>query len=59
LELVFREEGEAIVVEWTECDGPRIAAAEGGEGFAAVLSRIAVSTRLAVKSSAIGGLRDL
>ena len=46
LELVFREESEEIVVEWTECDGPRIAAPEGGEGFGAVLSRIAVSNPL-------------
>jgi two-component sensor histidine kinase len=44
--VVFCEEGEAIVVEWTERGGPLVAAPQGGEGFGAVLSRIAVSNQL-------------
>ena len=42
----FREEGDAIVVDWTERGGPLVATPEGGEGFGAVLSRIAVSNQL-------------
>ena len=43
VKVVFREEGDAIVVDWTERGGPIVAAPEGGEGFGTVLSRIAVS----------------
>jgi two-component sensor histidine kinase len=46
LKAVFREQGETIVVEWTERGGPLVAAPQGGEGFGAVLSRIAVSNQL-------------
>jgi PAS domain S-box-containing protein len=46
LKVVFREEGDAIVIDWTERGGPLVAAPEGGEGFGTVLSRIAVSNQL-------------
>ena len=46
MKVVFREEGDAIVVDWTERGGPLVATPEGGEGFGAVLSRIAVSNQL-------------
>ena len=46
LKVLLRAEAEAIFVEWTECGDPLIAAPEGGEGFGAVLSRIAVSNPL-------------
>jgi PAS domain S-box-containing protein len=46
VKVVFREQGDAIVVDWTERGGPLVAMPEGGEGFGAVLSRIAVSNQL-------------
>jgi PAS domain S-box-containing protein len=44
--VVFAEEGDAIVVHWTERGGPRVTAPKGGEGFGGVLSRIAVANQL-------------
>jgi two-component sensor histidine kinase len=44
--VVFAEEGDSIVVHWTERGGPPVAAPNGGLGFGAVLSRIAVSDQL-------------
>lgn len=40
------EEGDAIVVAWTERGGPPVTPPTGGEGFGAVLSRMAVSGQL-------------
>jgi PAS domain S-box-containing protein len=47
VEVIFGEEGEAIVVDWIERGGPPVAAPDNREGFGAVLSRIAVSNQLA------------
>jgi PAS domain S-box-containing protein len=44
--VVLAEEGDSIVVHWTERGGPPVAAPNGGLGFGAVLSRIAVSDQL-------------
>ena len=44
--VVFAEEGDAIVVYWTERGGPHVTAPEGEEGFGGVLSRIAVANQL-------------
>ena len=44
--VVFAEEGDAIVVNWTERGGPHVTAPEGEEGFGGVLSRIAVANQL-------------
>jgi PAS domain S-box-containing protein len=46
VKVVFAEEGDAVVVEWTERGGPLVVAPENREGFGAVLSRIAVSNQL-------------
>jgi PAS domain S-box-containing protein len=47
VKIVFAEEGDAIVVYWTERGGPRVAAPPAsGEGFGGVLSRIAVANPL-------------
>jgi PAS domain S-box-containing protein len=46
VEVVFAEEGESIVVHWTELGGPRVAPPTGLLGFGEVLSRIAVSDQL-------------
>jgi PAS domain S-box-containing protein len=47
VEVIFGEEGEAIVVDWIEHGGPPVAVPESREGFGAVLSRIAISNQLA------------
>jgi PAS domain S-box-containing protein len=44
--VVFAGEGDGILVHWTECGGPPVAAPNGGSGFGDVLSRIAVSDQL-------------
>jgi PAS domain S-box-containing protein len=46
VKVVFAQEGEAIVVYWTERGGPPAAAPSGALGFGDVLSRIAVSDQL-------------
>ena len=46
VKVVFAEEGDSIVVYWTERGGPPAAAPNGGLGFGDVLSRIAVSDQL-------------
>jgi PAS domain S-box-containing protein len=46
VEVVFAEEGESIVVHWTEHGGPPVASPTGSLGFGDVLSRIAVSDQL-------------
>jgi PAS domain S-box-containing protein len=46
IKVVFAEEGDSIIVHWTECGGPPVAAPSGGPGFGDVLSRIAVSDQL-------------
>jgi PAS domain S-box-containing protein len=46
VEVVFAEEGESIVVHWTERGGPPVAPPTGSLGFGDVLSRIAVSDQL-------------
>jgi PAS domain S-box-containing protein len=46
IKVVFIDEGDAIVVHWTELGGPLVAAPEGNEGFGSVLSRMAVSSQL-------------
>jgi two-component sensor histidine kinase len=46
IKVVFQEEGDSIVIHWTERGGPPVAAPTGGLGFGEVLSRIAVSDQL-------------
>ncbi|MBV8593092.1 MAG: PAS domain S-box protein, partial [Caulobacteraceae bacterium] len=46
IKVVFAEEGDQIIVHWTERGGPPVAAPSGGLGFGEVLSRIAVSDQL-------------
>jgi PAS domain S-box-containing protein len=46
VEVVFAEEGDAIVIHWTERGGPLVVAPDNREGFGAVLSRIAASNQL-------------
>ena len=46
VKVVFAEEGDAIVVHWTERGGPPVVAPNGSLGFGDVLSRIAVSDQL-------------
>ena len=46
VKVVFREEGETIVIDWAEHGGPLVVLPEGTEGFGSVLSRIAVSDQL-------------
>jgi PAS domain S-box-containing protein len=46
VKVVFAEEGDLIVVNWTERGGPLVAAPIGELGFGEVLSRIAVSDQL-------------
>ena len=46
VKVVFAEEGDLIVVHWTERGGPPVAAPIGELGFGDVLSRIAVSDQL-------------
>ena len=46
VKVVIAEEGDSIVVHWTERGGPPAAAPNGGLGFGDVLSRIAVSDQL-------------
>jgi PAS domain S-box-containing protein len=46
VEVVFADEGDGILVHWTENGGPPVAAPNGGLGFGEVLSRIAVSDQL-------------
>jgi two-component sensor histidine kinase len=46
IKVVFAEEGDSIVVHWTEHGGPPVTAPIGGLGFGDVLSRIAVSDQL-------------
>ena len=46
VKIVFAEEGNSVVVYWTERGGPPAVAPNGGLGFGDVLSRIAVSDQL-------------
>jgi PAS domain S-box-containing protein len=46
LEVLVAEEGDSIVVHWTERGGPPVVAPTGGLGFGDVLSRIAISDQL-------------
>ncbi len=46
VKIVLAEEGDTVVVYWTERGGPPVDAPNGGEGFGGVLSRIAVSNQL-------------
>jgi PAS domain S-box-containing protein len=46
IRVVFAEEGDSIVIRWTERGGPPVAASSAGLGFGDVLSRIAVSDQL-------------
>ena len=46
IKVVFAEDGDSIVVHWTERGGPPAIAPTGGFGFGDVLSRIAVSDQL-------------
>jgi PAS domain S-box-containing protein len=41
VKIVLAEEGDAVVVYWTERGGPPVDATKAGEGFGALLSRIA------------------
>lgn len=44
--VACREEDDKVVVDWTERGGPPVAEPTGGEGFGAVLSRIAIVGQL-------------
>jgi PAS domain S-box-containing protein len=46
VEVVCAEEGDAIVLVWTERGGPPVVEPKGSEGFGGVLSRIAVNNQL-------------
>jgi PAS domain S-box-containing protein len=46
IKVVFEEEGDSIVVRWTEHGGPPVAAPSASLGFGEVLSRIAASDQL-------------
>jgi PAS domain S-box-containing protein len=46
IKVVFEEEGDSIIVHWSEHGGPPVTAPIGGLGFGDVLSRIAVSDQL-------------
>jgi PAS domain S-box-containing protein len=46
VKVVFAGEDDGILVHWTERGGPPVAAPNGGLGFGAVLSKIAVSDQL-------------
>lgn len=46
IKVVFAEEGDSIVIHWTERSGPPVTAPSGSLGFGDVLSRIAVSDQL-------------
>jgi PAS domain S-box-containing protein len=46
IKVVFAEEGDAIVIYWSESGGPRVVPPEGREGFGGVLARMAVSGEL-------------
>jgi two-component sensor histidine kinase len=46
VKIVFAQEGDAIVVHWTERGGPPVSAPKGGEGFGGLLSRIAATHQL-------------
>ena len=46
VKVVFAEEGDSIVIRWTERGGPLVTAPNGDLGFGDVLSRIAVSDQL-------------
>jgi len=46
VKVVFREEGDSVVVHWTEHGGPAVSPPNGRFGFGEVLSRIAVSDQL-------------
>ena len=46
VKVALAEEGDTVVVHWTEQGGPTVAAPRGSEGFGAVLSRTAVSNQL-------------
>ena len=46
VKVVLAEEGDAVVIYWTERGGPPVDSLRGNEGFGAVLSRIAVSNQL-------------
>ena len=46
VEIVLADEGQAIVINWTERGGPAVCQPRGDEGFGGVLSRIAVTNQL-------------
>jgi PAS domain S-box-containing protein len=46
VKVVFAEEGESIIVVWTERGGPPVAKPSGSLGFGDVMSRIAASDQL-------------
>ena len=46
VKVVFAEEGDSVVVHWSERGGPTVTAPNGRLGFGDVLSRIAVSDQL-------------
>jgi two-component sensor histidine kinase len=46
VKVVFADEGDSVVVDWTEHGGPSVGPPTGGLGFGDVLSRIAVSDQL-------------
>jgi PAS domain S-box-containing protein len=46
IKVVFAEEGDSIIVHWSERGGQPVVAPSGGLGFGDVLSRIAVSDQL-------------
>jgi PAS domain S-box-containing protein len=46
VKVVFADQGDTIVVDWTECGGPPAAMPNGSLGFGDVLSRIAISDQL-------------
>jgi PAS domain S-box-containing protein len=46
VKVVFAEDGDSVVVDWTEHGGPPVTSPRGGLGFGDVLSRIAVSDQL-------------
>jgi PAS domain S-box-containing protein len=46
VKVLFAEEGDSVVVHWTEHGGPSAAPQDSGLGFGEVLSRIAVSDQL-------------
>jgi two-component sensor histidine kinase len=46
VKVEFAEEGQALIVRWTERGGPSVTAPNGALGFGEILSRIAVTDQL-------------